>query len=100
MAPDPGEGCDLSSHGRFITSLPGSGGGTVTSTPPSSPKYFLAVTGPSEFKSPDRAPGRRLRASAVTQAHEERLGVGREAGPPGSQASAECAGAPGAPYPL
>lgn len=74
------EGCDLSSHSHFITGLLGGGGGTVRSTPPSSPKYVFAVIGPSEFKS-DRAPGFRLCASEITQAaHEERLGLGRKAG--------------------
>ena len=91
MAPDPGEGCDLGSDSRFNTSLPGGGGGTVTSTPPSSLKYFFAVTGPGGFKSPDRAPGRRLRASAITQAHEERLGWGGRRGRPRAAR---------APYPL
>lgn len=73
------EDCDLSSHSHFITGLLGGGGGTVRSTPPSSPKYVFAVIGPSEFKS-DRAPGCRLCASEITQAHEEWLGLGRKAG--------------------
>lgn len=107
---DAGEGCNLASHGHFITGLLGSGDGTVTSTPPSSPKYVFTIIGPSEFKSPDRAPGCRLCVSEITQAHEERLGLGRKAGTPGSQVLSRRPGgagfprlprpAPGAPYPL
>lgn len=64
---DPSEGCNLGSHGHFITGLLGSGDGTVTSTPPSSPKYVFTIIGPSEFKS-DPAPGCRLCVSEITQA--------------------------------
>ena len=62
-----GGGSRAVSRVGVVGGLLGSGDGTVTSTPPSSPKYVFTIIGPSEFKS-DPAPGCRLCVSEITQA--------------------------------